>query len=337
MALPSLVIVTPALADANNGNWQTARRWSRMLAADWRVTLVRAWSPDPSGPRPDAMLALHARRSAGSVAAWAAAHPDRPLVLALTGTDLYRDIAVDASARASLQSAHRLIVLQDQAPRSLPEPLRARCHVVLQSCSARRTLPKTRERLRVVMVGHLRDEKDPATLMAAARLLRPDEGITIDHIGAALDPALGEAATRTAADCPHYRWLGPLPHDRTRDRIQRAHLLVHTSRMEGGAHVIMEAVRAGTPVLASRMDGNLGMLGSAYAGYFPVGDAAALADALRALRRSQTGSADLTLATLQAQCALRAPLFDPEAERAALRRALAFPPLTSPLTPGVAP
>lgn len=328
---PSLVLVTPALADANNGNWQTARRWARMLATDWRVTVVKAWTP--SLPAPDALLVLHARRSADSVAAWAQHHPDRPLVLALTGTDLYRDIAIDPSAQASLRAAHRLIVLQDQAPLSLPQALRERCHVVLQSCTERRALPKPADRLRVVMVGHLREEKDPATLMAAARRLQPHEGILIDHIGAALDPALGEAAARTAAECPHYRWLGALPHDRTRDRIQRAHLLVHPSRMEGGAHVIMEAVRSGTPVLASRMDGNLGMLGEGYGGYFPVGDDLALVAALRALRRSQSGPAGLSLADLQAQCAARAPLFDPASERAALLSALDF--TVHPIPPSV--
>ena len=319
---PSLVLVTPALADANNGNWQTARRWARMLASRWRVTLVKAWHPGAVDA--DALLALHARRSAASIAAWSQHHPDRPMVLALTGTDLYRDIAVDASAQASLRAAHRLIVLQALAPLGLPELLRARCQVVLQSCTARRTLPKPADRLRVVVVGHLREEKDPATLLAAAVLLRPEEGILIDHIGAALDPALAESATRTAAQCPHYRWLGPLPHERVRERIQRAHLLVHPSRMEGGAHVVMEAVRSGTPVLASDIDGNVGMLGEGYRGYFPVGDADALVAALRALRRSQLAPSRLTLADLQAQCTARAPLFDPASERAALLRALDF-------------
>lgn len=319
---PLLALVTPALADANNGNWQTARRWARLLQARWRVELVKRW--EPGSPAPDVLLALHARRSADSVAAWAQHHPDRPLVLALTGTDLYRDIASDASAQTSVRLAHRLIVLQERAPLSLAEPLRQRCHVVLQSCTARRALPKPADRLRVVVVGHLRDEKDPATLLAAAARLHPDEGIRIDHIGAALDPALGEAAARTAAQCPHYRWLGALPHDRTRDRIQRAHLLVHPSRMEGGAHVVMEAVRSGTPVLASAIDGNVGMLGEGYGGYFPAGDADALVAALRALRRSQSGPSPLGLSDLQAQCAARAPLFDPASERAALLRALDF-------------
>jgi putative glycosyltransferase (TIGR04348 family) len=325
MKKPSVCIVTPALADANNGNWQTARRWARMLAGHYAVRLLKEW-PDSNttDDGTDILIALHARRSAASVAAWALAHPGKPLVLALTGTDLYRDIQNDASAQRSLALAQRLIVLQELAPLALPEAMRAKCHVVFQSSTRRQTLSKTNAHLRVVVVGHLRDEKSPQTVFDAARLLRPDEGIFIDHIGQALDPALGEMARATQRDCPHYRWLGGQPHVATRARIQRAHVLVHPSRMEGGAHVIMEAALSGTPVLASRMDGNVGMLGAGYGGYFPLGDAAALADLLRACRRDIAGGGSV-LAGLQAQCEARAPLFEPAAEQAALLRALAEP------------
>ncbi len=314
MKKPSLCIVTPAVAEANNGNWQTARRWARMLADDYRVRVAQAWSEGDEG---DVLLALHARRSASSVAAWAQAHPHGPLVLALTGTDLYRDIATDASAQRSLALAHRLIVLQERGPLALPEALKGKCRVVFQSGTRRQTLAKTTAHLRAVMVGHLRDEKWPQTLFEAARLLRADEGIRIDHIGAAIDPALGEAARATAQACPHYRWLGGLSHGAVRARMQRAHLLVHTSRMEGGAHVLMEAVLGGTPVLASRIDGNVGMLGADYGGYFPPGDAPALVRALRACRAGM-GEPAGRLAALHAQCEARAPLFDPSIERAAL-------------------
>jgi putative glycosyltransferase (TIGR04348 family) len=314
MKKPSLCIVTPALADANNGNWQTARRWARMLSGHYRVTMVKAWTPHSDA---DVLLALHARRSAASVAAWAETHPDRPLVLALTGTDLYRDIANDASARQSLALAHRLIVLQEQGPLALPAALRDKCRVVFQSGTRRQTLTKTTTHLRAVMVGHLRDEKWPQTLFEAARLLSPREGIRIDHIGAALDPALGDAAQATAQACPHYRWLGGLSHAATRSRMQRAHVLVHTSRMEGGAHVLLEAVLCGTPVLASRIDGNVGMLGADYGGYFAPGDAPALVQALRDCRAG-LGEPGGRLAALHAQCELRAPLFDPRTEQAAL-------------------
>ena len=319
MSKPSLCIVTPALADANNGNWQTAQRWARLLSSHYRVHVARQW-PDAHLPDADLLLALHARRSAPSVAAWS--ETGRGLVVVLTGTDLYRDIAHDASAQRSLGLAHRLVVLQEHAPLDLPPTLRPKCRVVFQSSPSRQTLSKTRAHLRAVMVGHLRDEKWPQTLFEAARLLRADEGIRIDHIGHALEPALGEAARQTALDCPHYRWLGGLPHAATRQRIQRAHVLVHTSRMEGGAHAILEAVRCGTPVLASRIPGNVGMLGEGYGGYFPGGDAHALAALLRQCRDGLAAPAG-RLGALQAQCTARAPLFDPLAEKAALLALLA--------------
>jgi putative glycosyltransferase (TIGR04348 family) len=325
MKKPSLCIVTPALADANNGNWQTARRWAQMLRGHYAVRLAKDW-PDANttDDGTDMLLALHARRSAASVAAWAQAYPHKPLVLALTGTDLYRDIQTDASAQRSLALAHRVIVLQDLGPMALPEALRAKCRVVFQSSTRRQTLPKSAEHLRALAVGHLREEKSPRTLFAAARLIQPDEGIFIDHIGNALDPALADEARATQRDCPHYRWLGGLPHEATRRRIQRAHLLVHPSRMEGGAHVIMEAALCGTPVLASRMDGNVGMLGTDYGGYFPTDDAGALVALLRTCRRDIAGGGSV-LADLQAQCEARAPLFEPAAERAALLQALPGP------------
>jgi len=170
-----------------------------------------------------------------------------------------------------------------------------------------------------VMVGHLRDEKSPDTLFAAIPLLADHPDIRIDHIGAPLDAALALQARATMAAWPNYRWLGCLSHQATRNRIQRAHLLIHCSRMEGGAHVIMEAVTSGTPVLASRIDGNIGMLGEGYPGYFPWSDARTLANLLLACRATQRDS-DGLLIRLEAQASLRAPLFAPDTERTALRR-----------------
>ena len=209
-------------------------------------------------------------------------------------------------------------VLQGLGAKALPPQHHTKTRVIYPSTGTRQTLRKTTRHLRVVMVGHLREEKDPLTLMAAAQRLPPGAGVFIDHIGAALDPALGQAAQATQAQCPHYRWLGAVPHAQTLQRIQRAHLLVHCSRMEGGAHVLMEAICSGTPVLASRIDGNVGLLSEDYAGYFEPGDAQALAHLLQACRSPQNGPS--LMAHLRHQCALRAPLFEPQAERAALHR-----------------
>lgn len=313
-----VVIVSPALADANNGNWQTARRWQRMLAPCYSVRIVKHW-PDASAHQDSIMLALHARRSAASIAAWFETRGKQGLAVVLTGTDLYRDIRQDAAARTSLQLARALILLQERGPLALPEELRQKVSVIHASAPARRILPKSRRLLRAVMVGHLREEKSPDTLFAAMPLLARHPDIRIDHIGAALDSKWEAAALDTMAAYPNYRWLGALPYQTTRNRIQRAHVLIHCSQMEGGAHVIMEAVTSGTPVLASRIDGNVGMLGESYPGYFPWGDARALADLLLACRATQHESKGL-LSRLFGQASARAPLFAPETERAALRR-----------------
>jgi putative glycosyltransferase (TIGR04348 family) len=320
---PSVVIVSPALASANNGNWRTAQRWQALLAPDYAARIVQQW-PDADAAGDRVMLALHARRSADSIQAWAGAHPGRGLAVVLTGTDLYQDLSSDAQAQRSVQLAQRCVVLQELGAAALPPAQRAKARVVFQSTPALPPPPKDTERLRAVMVGHLRPVKSPQTLLEAARLLRDDAGIGIDHIGDGGDAALAEAASATARDCPRYRWLGALPHDETRERIRQAHVLVHTSALEGGAHVIMEAVRSGTPVLASRVPGNVGMLGADYAGYFPHGDAAALAGLLLECRAGQLAKdpGGTLLARLDRQCALRAPLFDATAERAALLQLL---------------
>lgn len=303
--------MTPALAQANNGNWQTAHRWAQMLRSAYRVRLAERWDAGDEG----LMIALHARRSAASVAAWRAAHPDRPLVLVLTGTDLYRDNDSSPEAQRSLALADALVVLNEHGCRRLPAGLQPKCRVVLQSCTARRPVAKTSRHLRVLMVGHLRDEKDPLTFMRAARRLAGRPDILFDHIGAPLDATLGGEAAALAAAQPTYRWLGGLPHALARRRIQAAHLLVHASRMEGGAHVVIEAIRSGTPVLASRIDGNLGLLGDTAGPGFEVGDDARLAALVEQMRDDPA-----MLARLAASQARRAPLFAPEAEQAGLRQ-----------------
>jgi putative glycosyltransferase (TIGR04348 family) len=331
-----IVIVSPALADANNGNWQTAQRWCTLLAPH-KVRIVKQW-PDAEAHKhldqqDQVMLALHARRSAASVAAWAERQPLQTpglgvpgLAVVLTGTDLYRDIQSDPAAQKSLALASQLVVLQANGPEALPADLRAKTRVIFQSSTALPAVskPSTRAQLRAVMVGHLRNEKSPQTLFAAARLLQGEPKLFIDHIGEALDPSLGEAAQATAAACPNYRWLGGQPYTATRRHIQRAHVLVHASLIEGGAHVVMEAILSGTPVLASRIPGNVGMLGNDYAGYFEPGDAEGLAHLLRRCRGAGAGSGitsgDDWLAQLEDQCAMRAPLFSPETESAALQQ-----------------
>lgn len=305
-----LALLTPYLPATRSGNAHTAMRWRRFLhAAGHRVALATDWDGTPA----DAMIALHARRSAAAIARFAARHPQRPLIVMLTGTDLYRDIRDDAAAQRSLGLAHRLVVLQERGVDELPAELRAQTRVIYQSAPSYRSRPRPVRHFQVCVAAHLRAEKDPLRAAYASALLPADSRLRIHHLGAALSAALGEEARRCAGVCPRWHWLGLRGHGETRRRIAASHLLVVSSHLEGGANVICEAVTAGVPVLASDIPGNRGMLGLDYAGYYPVGDSAALAGLLH---RAEADAAFYAL--LQSQCAARAPLFSPAGEAAAV-------------------
>ncbi len=305
----NVVIVSPAMREANNGNWHTAWRWAQFLSGHGEAALLPHWPPGANSVPASAMIALHARRSAPSIQAWARQCPGQALIVVLTGTDLYRDIHSDEHAQQSLALATHLVVLQEAGLRELPPALRRKAQVIVQSARPLLPVTKSDRRFHAVMVGHLRDEKDPLTYLRAAARMAPGR-MFFESIGEALQPDLALAARAAQHALPAYRWLGNLPRATARQHIKRAHVLVNSSLMEGGAQVIVEAVQSGTAVLASDISGNIGLLGGDYAGYFPVGNDAALA---ALLQRCATEPAFLQ--RLEKQCRERAHLFSPAREK----------------------
>jgi putative glycosyltransferase (TIGR04348 family) len=301
-----IALVTPAGPGTRNGNRHTALRWAAFLRkAGHKVDISVQWASDGGA---DAMLALHARRSHASMKAFPRS---KPLVLALTGTDVYRDIHESAEAQESLELAHRLIVLQPKAAEELPPALRKKVRVVVQSSSTSLRHRPVRGRLRVCVIGHLREEKDPLRTLLALQFVPKEVGLEVVHLGAALDPALGEQLKNAAE--PRYRWLGSVPHARALRWLASSHALVISSLMEGGANVVCEALRIGVPVLASRISGNVGLLGNRYDGYFPLEDERALARLLDRAARDRA-----FYRALKAQVAKLRPMVAPQAEARAL-------------------
>lgn len=310
-----IVIVTPAAAGVRNGNRNTAQRWACFLRQmGHRVRVQVEWD----GKQTDLMLALHARRSHTSIKHFSVLCPDLPLIVVLTGTDLYRDIQNDSNAQESLALASRLVVLQEMGVAELSPELQPKTHVVYQSAHALKLMTPAKKRFDICVIGNLREEKDPFRCAHAAALLPADSRIHVSHMGRALDDGMVRQAQALMAQTPRYCWRGEFPHWRVRKKLSRSRLMVISSIMEGGANVISEALAADVPVIASKVSGNIGMLGSDYEGYYPYGDERALAEILY---RVETDSRFNN--RLKMQCAHRKPLVQPGHECEELGRLIA--------------
>jgi putative glycosyltransferase (TIGR04348 family) len=305
-----ILVVTPIVSHASTGNRVTALRWDRILRVLGHSVMVVS---DYGGQPCDVLVALHARKSASSVQRFRDQHPDRPVVLALTGTDLYDEIRTSPDARRSMEVATRLVVLQPAGLAELSDAVRIKTRVIIQS--AERPLgpvvpdPSV---FQVCVLAHLRPVKDPLRTALAARLVPSSSKIQVVHLGEALDETLAEEATKEMAINPRYRWLGERPRTEALRMLASSRLMALTSRLEGGANAVSEAIACSVPVICSKVSGSIGLLGEEYPGYFPVGDTQALSDLLHHAE-TDAGFYD----SLTSWCARRAAIVHPANERRA--------------------
>ncbi len=304
-------LVTPAAKGSRAGNRATAERWAGLLRKAGHRVRVSLEADDEA----DLLLALHAWRSHGAVRRFRQRHPDRPIVLALTGTDIYRfQHSEPQTTLETMAMADALIGLHERVKDDIPDYLHERYHTVYQSAEA---LPGRRDPLKrhfeVLVIGHLREEKDALRAAWAVRSLPESSRIRVLQLGRAHDGTWQARAEEEMAHNGRYRWQGEVPRWQVRQLMARARVMVMSSIMEGGANVVSEACVAGLPVIASDIPGNVGLLGADYPGYYPVGDTGALRE--RLLRAEQDPD---YLATLRHHCESRAPLFHPDAEQASL-------------------
>jgi len=301
--------------DSPTGNGVTARRWASILRdLGQPVRFGQAYEKgDYAG-----LIALHARKSAHAVRAFHADHPDAPIVIAMTGTDLYPGPAAAGVDPSVLALASRLVVLQANGLNQLTPELRERTRVIIQSMAAIAPAPPRPDCFEVAFLAHLRPVKDPLLLAAAVQRLPTASRIRVTHVGGASDTVLAEAAAAACAANERYDWLGPLPRREALAILARSRLLAVTSVHEGGANVISEALAAGVPVISSAIPGSTGLLGADYPGYFRTGDAESLASVLCAAENDRGGYYRL----LRERCAALQYLVDPARERQAWARVL---------------
>ncbi|MCA8958957.1 MAG: TIGR04348 family glycosyltransferase [Planctomycetes bacterium] len=311
-----ITIATPSLEEPT-GNGRTALRWRDQLADLGHHVEVRR-SDDEVSPKTELLVAIHALKSAVPAMRFKENTPDRPLFVLLSGTDLYRDVRAEVVAREVLDRADRLITLHPLAARSLSPALRFKARWIPQSCARPSTLPeRPRDRFRVIVVSNLRDVKDPLRTLEALAHLHSSSTIEVHHYGVPIDHDLAERAALATNEEQRYRYFGARDHDAILQAIGGSHLLSLTSLMEGGANVVSEAIVVGTPVVSSRIEGSLGLLGEDYPATFPIGDDRALAELLGRCEENRS-----FWEQLREWVSRRSATFEPEAERRAWRELL---------------
>ncbi len=307
-------IVNPAPA-VRGGNRVTALRWAQVFRRlGWRVFREESWSGRPC----ELLVALHARRSHSSLVRFRREHPDLPVVVAATGTDVYSDVPDGGEARECFGLASRIVVLQPLAVEQLPSEARLRARVIYQSVTPPRRRPgRVKDAFQVCVIAHLRPVKDPLRAAFAARLLPAASRVRIVHLGALIDERMAEELEREQRENPRFRWLGDRPRAEALETLARSHLCVSSSRHEGGSNAVSEALALGVPLLSTRIPGSTGLLGEDYPGTFPVEDTEALAGLmLRAENEPEF------LRGLEQACRARAWLTDPAQELESWRELL---------------
>lgn len=290
-------MASPYPLDGGSGNAVTALRIASWLDS---ARASHGWDDQPA----EVMIALHAHRSRAEVERFRTQTPGGRVAVLLTGTDLH-EFPVGELVEVG-EAADALVVMHEAARRALPARLVDKALVIHPSV-ALPVLEKSTEAGLVTQLGHLRPVKNPFLAVESLQ----DCPIRLLHLGQALSVEMEEQASGWMSKEPRYTWLDNLDRDGALRYLAKSHFTLNTSRSEGASNAVLESVALGVPVLASRIPGNVGLLGDDYQGLFGVGE-------LPGLMRRATEDAPW-LESLRAQLALREPLFRPETEQEAWR------------------
>ncbi len=297
------------------GNSVTADRWRKLLNdLGHEVTVAHRCLRGPF----DLLIALHARKSHNAVLQFQKQNAKRPVIVAMTGTDLHSDLGRSKKVMESVELAQRILLLEPKAGFKLPTKLRKKIRVIYQSAVVIKPTPTRLKRwFEVTVVGHLRPVKDPFRTAQAAMRLPTVSRVRVVQIGRTLDPFMERRARSLAEQNPRYKFLGPLSHLETQRRLARSRATVLSSKSEGGPAVLSEAIVNSIPVLASRIDATEGILGESYPGLFCVGDTRRLAELLYRVEKDASFRRELVSCTKSIKRKLQ-PSFERKAWRALL-------------------
>jgi glycosyltransferase involved in cell wall biosynthesis len=207
----------------------------------------------------------------------------------------------------ALRESDRIVVVQEAAIARLPEEVRGKAVVIPASLDAIEIEAEpVSPPFAISVVGHPRPVKRPFLTIEAVAKHPAWAEVEVWQIGEALDEGSFREGQEWVKRDSRYRWFGGMVREEALRRCAQSSLTINSSILEGGANAVLEAMTMGVPVLASRIEGNVGMLGEDYPGYFEEGE---LGDVLEAIVE---GRVDMQAWVELARA--RLPLFSRETE-----------------------
>lgn len=218
----------------------------------------------------DVLISLHAVKGAPAVEEFCEKRPEGRVVVLIAGTDLYDTLPKGSEAGyRALEKADRIVVVQETAVQRLPEIFQEKAVVVPNSLDPISVEANPGESPFIIsVVGHPRPVKRPFLTIESVSKHPEWEDLEVWLIGKALDDESRRKAEEWGEKDARFRWFGGLPREEALKLLAKSNLTVNSSVSEMGANAILEAMTIGVPVLASRVEGNEGLLGEDYPGYF---------------------------------------------------------------------
>ncbi len=306
MSLLDVLIYSPYHTDDVAGNTVTAQRLARQLGESeeekWAVKII---TPQDELVQARCLIVLNAWRSRQVIERFQEKNPEASVVIILTGTDINHEKIHDDQweVRQTMAKVDRLVVLQAEAVKNLPVELKSKCEVILPSVNLPPGLKHQGSeggQFRVILAGRFRPEKRPELVLAACRDLPSNTELSLEWYGA-----------MTSDQAAHFSWKGEVCQQELWQEIALSDAFLNASSEEGGANAVCEAIALGVPVIASRISGNIGLLGRCYPGYFEEGE---LSSFLEKVSQDRVLYGEMKAAVIERQ-----PLFDDRQESQAWR------------------
>jgi len=302
-----VLIHSPYPRQRSQGNAVTAERMRKLLQSGGLNAAIHERGDISMTAK--CLIALNARKSAGEIFDFRRRLPESSIVALLTGTDVNHSEMEQfgSDTLKALELSDRIVSLHEGFSHRLPDDLLIKTKVIYPSVQLAEDINhRPSEPWKVIIAGNFREEKNPDLMMQAVSKLT-NSPLHLHAYGGGGD--YQAKLERTAKKYAQFHFHGVQEHDALLADMQSARVLLNTSTEEGGANAICEAVSLGLPVIASKIDGNVGMLGADYAGFFTSGDVDSLIDIL--VRVAE----DINFyQTLKRQVTERAPFFSYQRE-----------------------